>query len=134
MYKRQAQLPRLESRVLPQGHTSLVQIRAELWTLLDQSGPRVILQGEQVTEHWRAWWNEALHFDVIHRLQEIQMPTLIVAGKRDELVPVSNMLLLHEHIAISEVVVFEECGHSPMLEASVKYRMELRSFLGQFRD
>ena len=129
-----AQLPRLESKVLPQGHTSLVQIRADLWTLLDQSGPRVILQGEEDTEHWKVWWNEALHFDVTARLQEIRMPTLIIAGKRDELVPVSNMLLLHKHIANSELVVFEECGHTPMLEASEKYRMELRRFLGQFRD
>ncbi len=76
---------------------------------------------------------EALHCDFTHRLEAIRMPTLLMAGQKDELVPLSH-ILLHEHIVNSELVIFEECGHTPMLEAPEKYQLEVQRFLRQFRN
>jgi proline iminopeptidase len=101
----------------------------DLWTYVDASGPRVIEHSAEVDEAWRAWWEEAVDFDVTERLAEIQTPTLLLGGRHDPVVPVSNLLLLHERIHDSELVIFEEYGHTPMLDGPADYRSELQRFL-----
>ena len=101
----------------------------DLWAYVDASGPRVIEHSAEVDEAWRAWWEEAVDFDVTDRLAEIQTPTLLLGGKQDPVVPVSNLLLLHERIPDSELVIFEEYGHTPMLDGPADYRSELKRFL-----
>jgi len=109
-----------------------LRIRDGLWAFVDQSGPRVIDQSDEVSEPWRAWWREAVHFDVRDRLNDIRVPTLLLGGEQDPVVPVSNMLMLHERIRNSELVIFEQQGHTPMLDAPVDYQREVRRFLRKF--
>ena len=101
----------------------------DLWAYVDASGPRVIERSVEVDEAWREWWEEAVDFDVTDRLVEIQTPTLLLGGKQDTAVPVSNLLLLHERIHNSELVIFDEYGHTPMLDGPADYRREVQRFL-----
>ena len=50
------------------------------------------------------------------RLSEIKLPTLIIWGKQDRLIDVSCAKILHNGIDNSEVTIFEETGHVPMIE------------------
>jgi pimeloyl-ACP methyl ester carboxylesterase len=51
------------------------------------------------------------------RLSEIQVPTLIVWGRHDQLIDVSVVDELRRGIQDSVAVIFEHVGHVPMLEA-----------------
>ncbi len=51
------------------------------------------------------------------RLGEVQVPTLIVWGRHDQLIDVSVVDALRRGIAHSVAVIFEDVGHVPMLEA-----------------
>ena len=51
------------------------------------------------------------------RLGEVQVPTLIVWGRHDQLIDVSAVDELRRGIAHSVAVIFEHVGHVPMLEA-----------------
>ena len=54
------------------------------------------------------------------RLGEVQVPTLIVWGRHDQLIDVSAVDELRRGIANSVAVIFEDVGHVPMLEAPQK--------------
>lgn len=57
-----------------------------------------------------------LHFDVHHRLGEIDLPTRVVVGSRDVLTPPRMARALAQGIAGAELTVLEGCGHMVMLE------------------
>ena len=49
-------------------------------------------------------------------LGEIRVPTLVISGQEDQIVPVENSLRLAEDISGSYLVVIENCGHLPQEE------------------
>ncbi|MFX1477905.1 MAG: alpha/beta fold hydrolase [Promethearchaeota archaeon] len=55
-------------------------------------------------------------FNVLEDLSKITAPTLIIGGKGDAIVPVSQVKRLHENIRNSEIYLFEKSGHYPFLE------------------
>ena len=55
-------------------------------------------------------------FNVLGDLSKITAPTLIIGGKGDAIVPVSQAERLHEHIQNSEIYTFDKAGHYPFLE------------------
>jgi pimeloyl-ACP methyl ester carboxylesterase len=55
------------------------------------------------------------------KLQEVQVPTLILAGGDDFLAPVSQVKQLSSGISTSTTVVFESSGHFPYLEEPEKF-------------
>jgi proline iminopeptidase len=66
-------------------------------------------------------------YNVVPRLDEIHIPTLILAGRDDFICPPSQAHILHEGIANSELVIFENSGHLPYIE-------EAEAFFGTVRD
>jgi 3-oxoadipate enol-lactonase len=52
-----------------------------------------------------------LAHDTSARLNELQMPTLIVHGTADEMIPVENAELIHRYIPGSRLEIFEGIGH-----------------------
>ncbi len=50
-------------------------------------------------------------FDAHDRLHTIKKPTLIIAGKKDILVPHENSQILAEEIPGSKIVLFDDAGH-----------------------
>ncbi|MFW9865752.1 MAG: alpha/beta fold hydrolase [Candidatus Thorarchaeota archaeon] len=55
-------------------------------------------------------------FNVLEDLSKITAPTLIIGGKGDAIVPVSQAKRLYENIRNSEIYLFEKSGHYPFLE------------------
>ena len=55
-------------------------------------------------------------FDVMSRLSEIHLPTLILCGADDQLTPVKYSQYLHQHIADSTLHMLPDAGHYVMRE------------------
>jgi pimeloyl-ACP methyl ester carboxylesterase len=67
--------------------------------------------------------------DVAGRLAQIDVPTLVVHGDVDPLVPLANGAYLAEHIAGARLVVYEDTGHIPEVERADEFNRDLIEFL-----
>jgi pimeloyl-ACP methyl ester carboxylesterase len=69
-------------------------------------------------------------FDVVDRLNTITLPALIVCGRQDQMTPPERSVYLHEHIAGSELCIFDCAGHNVMVEQP----QQVACLLGRFLD
>jgi len=65
------------------------------------------------------------------RLQEIEVPTLILWGQQDRLIPPMLADRFEHHIEQSQVVLFDKLGHVPHEEDPVSTVAILKEFLSQ---
>lgn len=63
------------------------------------------------------------------RIRELKLPTLILWGGRDRLVPLSVAQQFKRDIAGSELMVFEDLGHMPHEEAPARTVAPVQAFL-----
>jgi pimeloyl-ACP methyl ester carboxylesterase len=69
-------------------------------------------------------------YDIRHRLEEIEVPTLIVWGRQDGVVPVPAAASYKKRIGDNaELVIFDRCGHMPELERPVRFNRLVEDFL-----
>jgi pimeloyl-ACP methyl ester carboxylesterase len=69
-------------------------------------------------------------YDIRHRLEEIGVPTLIVWGRNDRVVPVPAAFSYKKRIGDSaELVIFDNCGHVPQIERPVRFNRVVEDFL-----
>ena len=74
-------------------------------------------------------------YDIRHRLEEIEVPTLIVWGRNDRVVPVPAALSYEKRIGENaELVIFDHCGHVPQMERPVRFNRTLEDFLAREGD
>ena len=52
----------------------------------------------------------------IHDVSELKVPTLIVWGENDRIIPVSHAERFHQAIHNSKLVIYPKCGHYPQIE------------------
>ena len=73
-----------------------------------------------MAENWdRALWEHTKATrapGLAERLDQIQVPTQVIAGEDDQIVPLENSLRLAADIPGSSLVVIENCGHLPQEE------------------
>jgi len=70
------------------------------------------------------------HYNVENKLEEIDVPTLILAGNEDAFIPPKESELMHKKIKNSELKVFSpNIGHMIQFEASEKYNKAVEEFL-----
>ncbi len=67
-------------------------------------------------------------WDVVERLNEIAVPTMVLAGRYDECVP-EHMWEIHQRIAGSRFELFESSAHMPFIEEPDKFDAVMRDFL-----
>ena len=65
------------------------------------------------------------------RLGEIKKPTLVVWGKQDMLLKVADGEQFKREITGSELVVFDQCGHVPMVEKAADFNKAVLAFLAK---
>jgi pimeloyl-ACP methyl ester carboxylesterase len=65
------------------------------------------------------------------RLGDVRMPTQIIWGRQDRLVDVSCATVQHDGIKDSELVIFEDVGHLPMIEAPAETARHHLAFLAK---
>lgn len=61
----------------------------------------------------------------------LQTSTLIVWGKHDEIIPLEHAEFFHRDIKTSEVVLFDSCGHVPMMEMPDETKTAIEKFFAQ---
>jgi pimeloyl-ACP methyl ester carboxylesterase len=71
------------------------------------------------------------NYDFRDRLPEITVPTLIVWGRNDLVVPVSGAYEYEQLIPDSRQVIFESTGHVPMLERPARFNQLVEEFLAE---
>lgn len=74
---------------------------------------------------------EIARYDVRDRLGEIACPTLVIWGDRDRIVPPSSADEFVRLIPNARKVVFEDCGHVPMLEQPERFNRLVEDFLDE---
>ncbi len=63
------------------------------------------------------------------RLREIKTPTLIVWGKQDRLLPVAHAYGAAKRMPRARALIFDPCGHLPMLERAQEFNRAVLDFL-----
>jgi pimeloyl-ACP methyl ester carboxylesterase len=96
------------------------------WEML--IGPRpelrpeaLIFAGSQLLDGWT----------VMDRLAEIQVPTLVVAGRQDFLYPPEHQAILADRLPNAELVLIERAGHNPHMERPAEVIEEIRRFMAR---
>lgn len=78
-------------------------------------------------------FGDALQSLIFHdsreRLAEIEMPTLVVWGLSDRVIPVAAAASYHRRIPHSRLEIFERTGHVPQLERPLRFNALLEEFL-----
>ncbi len=59
------------------------------------------------------------------------MPTLIIWGSRDRIIPVKHAQAAHEGMPGSRLEIFEDAGHFPQLDDPARFARTLEAFLNQ---
>ena len=113
--------------------------------VLDQQGPEFqrMFGGEQTPEQFEAWedaraetariaWKPYMYTQSMEHLLEnvVGLPTLLLWGKQDPVVPLASAELYHKKIAGSKLVTFDKCGHMPAVEKPDEFVAEVLKFLG----
>lgn len=68
-------------------------------------------------------------FDLLDRLDKINLPTLIICGSDDRLTPLKYSRSLENSIPGSKLVIIEEAGHMVMLEKPVQVNQAINDFI-----
>jgi triacylglycerol lipase len=63
------------------------------------------------------------------KLGAIKVPTLIIWGREDALIPLAQGKMFASEIAGSELVVLDNCGHIPQFECAAPFNGTLLKFL-----
>ncbi|EHR70626.1 putative hydrolase or acyltransferase of alpha/beta superfamily [Burkholderiales bacterium JOSHI_001] len=67
------------------------------------------------------------------RIRALKLPTLVIWGGRDRLIPPDDAKLFHSDIAGSRLVVFDALGHVPQEEDPVATVAAVKAFLAEAR-
>jgi pimeloyl-ACP methyl ester carboxylesterase len=97
---------------------------------------------QQAGAQWEAWedaraatariaWKPYMFTQSMpHLLENVTgLPTLILWGKQDNVMPLSVGQLYHEKIAGSHLVTFDNCGHMPAIEKPADFIRAVEDFL-----
>lgn len=126
----------INSAGLPlQANLSALALRS-LRSLLQREGggypPRLVL--DVLRPHVRLLWRgaqEMMRSDFRSELARVKAPTLIIWGERDLLLPLQLGYDLNTSIPHSQLVVFPQSGHRPMLTQPQEFSRIVLEFLQQ---
>lgn len=99
--------------------------------------PQFVLRGmaqryhERKSNYTRIAQDFRFHDQLDTRLNEIRVPTLIIWGDRDRILSPSAAPVWHRGIAESELHVFEDIGHMPMVEVPQESASVVENFLSK---
>lgn len=103
-----------------------------------RSPGRVVLAARDVLRIGpvRLWQvaSDLLASDIADTLRHVDVPTLIVWGADDRLLPPTLGSVFSAEIPNARLAVLDHCGHVPMLEAPDDLHRELRRFLEEGAD
>jgi pimeloyl-ACP methyl ester carboxylesterase len=92
--------------------------QAELWEIAREESSRL---------GWRPYMHSPSLPSRLRRLR--RLPTLVVWGQQDAIVPVSAAAAYHAAIPGSQLVVLDQCGHRPEMEQTDEFVRVVGNFL-----
>lgn len=98
----------------------------------DPSDARDLTPFRVISRVQQSVWESLGDYDLLPRLPEIQLPTLIVHG-RDDPIPVASSMDVAKSMGI-ELMVLDDCGHVPYVEQPEKLFRAVESFLTATAD
>jgi proline iminopeptidase len=107
-------------------------LREGFWVLTAAGRPLAVCPSGDLRV--QAMWEDFVTaFEVEDRLPRIRVPTLVVAGGQDPIVPLAHTELLRDKIPRAEYAVLPESGHGfdPASAEGTAYRATVRRFLGR---
>lgn len=113
----------------------IIPSKFEPWAFGKNAPAEVIAEGERewAKTNSKVRYQDFLtcdQFDLMGKVEEIALPTLIVCGREDLLTPVKYSEFLRKKIPGSKMEIIEGAGHMLMLEAPQKLGAVLTHFLG----
>ena len=97
---------------------------------------REMTPDEQVIDHGnremasRLCWKPYLHNPSLpHYLRKVSIPTLIVWGRQDAIIPLECGTMFEKSISNSNLKVIDNCGHSPAVERPQEFLDAVNDFL-----
>jgi pimeloyl-ACP methyl ester carboxylesterase len=62
-------------------------------------------------------------------MASMQQPTLVVWGREDRLLPVGQARILESRLPSSRQIIFDACGHAPMMEKAAEFNNAVLAFV-----
>ena len=112
----------------------------QLWTTIlplyfNHYDPEIGKQMDEATQYSAQGFNQGMGvclptFNVLSRLNEIKVPTLVLAGKHDWITPPAQAAeRLNAHLPNSKLVVFDQSGHFPFIEENDTFLTTVHDWL-----
>lgn len=76
----------------------------------------------------------AIRHNLRDKLHLVKAPTLLIWGKQDKVTPAFVGTEFHENIDGSKLVIFDHCGHAPMMELPDAFNQQLDNFLTDLKE
>ena len=111
--------------LLDQSGTAIEDALDEIIRLARKPGAGAAFRQLQRSEYRRS----GLRTNYLDRLSEVQVPTLIVHGAEDRLIPVACAKRAHHLIPHSQLEIIARCGHLPPVEQPESFNRIISSFL-----
>jgi pimeloyl-ACP methyl ester carboxylesterase len=70
-------------------------------------------------------------YEILDQLTDVDLPTLIVWGRNDRVVPPNDALAYGQRLRNSRTVILDDTGHMPQLERPVRFNRVLEAFLAE---
>lgn len=112
----------LRDLIVKKESLSEAQVDAYWIPLSQQGGKEAFLKLLQMFD------NELME-KMVPTFHRIAVPTLIIWGDRDSLIPVSHAELFHEEIKDSKLLIIKDCGHIPQEEEPQIFNTNILAFL-----
>jgi pimeloyl-ACP methyl ester carboxylesterase len=126
----------LESQSDPRDRDKLARLLRGLW--YDESNVTDGLLDDLLAfreEHFDHWEANARSFSVPHSnvvaLDTVTVPTLVIHGRFDRMVPFEQALLFMAHMPNADVLLLNECGHWPPMERPAEWASAVLEFLAR---
>lgn len=126
--------------LLPPGDADDVALRRPVFGWLPLYFATYEAKIRRVAEDWASrtryssaiyaeWLRQEPSYDLRARLREVQVPTLLLAGRYDRICPLTQSLLMSQSMPHAQLEIFEHSGHMPQMEEPERYRTVVRDFL-----
>ncbi|MCB0334056.1 MAG: alpha/beta hydrolase [Bdellovibrionales bacterium] len=90
---------------------------------------RIILESRMNTLNLIHAARSAKKDNLLHRLKEIKIPTLLLWGEDDTVTTMDVAETFRDNISGSKLVTIKDCGHAPMIEHPEWFAEEVKMFL-----
>jgi 3-oxoadipate enol-lactonase len=104
---------------------------AQVGSVFTQDGHAVLVSPGPLSAQMRRAMPELVRFDARAWLSSLRLPTLVLCGSADPIVPVAHARALHEAIADSSFLELSGAGHVPVTEKRVELVQAARRFLAE---